>query len=191
MTPTPGTHDLLTERLHLTPYTDEHLSGLNAVNADPEVMRYLSGRPETLAETQAMIGRVKTRWATFGYSWWTIIEQQSGDIIGAGCIQHLRRGGTDPDPGCPLEIGWRLRRDQWSKGFASEAARAMAAFAFDRLRTDVLYAVCDPENRASEAVMMRLGMRRLGLESWYDRQVTTYALTAQAWHDLSRGGRPG
>jgi RimJ/RimL family protein N-acetyltransferase len=179
--------ELETDRLLLVPCRNEHLSGLFAINSDPEVMRYLSGRPETLALTQSMIDRVRERWTKCGYSWWTFIERQSGEIVGAGCIQNLRRGGDEPEADCPLEIGWRVRRDKWAQGIATEAARAMADFAFFRLRANVLYAVCDPENRASVSVMVKLGMRYRGLKDWYTRKLTTYEVTAEAW----RNGRPG
>ncbi len=176
-----ATSDLHTERLHLFPFSDEHLDGLSAMNSDPEVMRYITGRAQTREETQWMIERVKERWERWGYSWWTLIERSSGEIVGAGCIQNLRRVGTEPDPECPLEIGWRLRRDRWGRGFASESARAMAEYAFTRLRAEVLYAVCDPDNFASARVMVKLGMRYRGLEDWYARKVAAYAITAQEW----------
>ena len=60
---------LITARLRLEPFEDHHLDGLNAMNADPEVMRYLTGRPETREETLAAIERVKARWAEWGFSW--------------------------------------------------------------------------------------------------------------------------
>jgi len=175
--------ELETKRLFLVPYRDEHLSGLSAMNSDPEVMRYMSGRPETLSETRTMIERVKARWAIWGYSWWTFIERQSGEIVGAGCIQNLRRDGTEPEANCPLEIGWRVRRDKWGQGIATEAARAMADFAFARLHAETLYAVCDPENGASSSVMLKLGMRYRGLDVWYARQLATYEITADAWRN--------
>jgi RimJ/RimL family protein N-acetyltransferase len=178
--------ELETERLLLVPCSDEHLSGLSAMNSDPEVMRYISGRPESVSETQSMIERVKARWSHWGYSWWTFLERQSGEIVGAGCIQNLRRDGTEPDASCPLEIGWRVRRDKWAQGLATEAARAMAEFAFARLHAEVLYAVCDPDNGASASVMRKLGMRYRGLEDWYARKVATYEVTAEAW----RSARP-
>jgi RimJ/RimL family protein N-acetyltransferase len=181
--------ELTTERLRLVPCSHEHLDGLSAMNSDPEVMRYLTGRAQTRSETEAMIERVKRHWAKWGYSWWTFIERLSGAIVGAGCIQNLRREGAEPDPGCPLEIGWRLRRDQWGRGFATEGARAMAEFAFAQLRANVLYAVCQPENRASIAVMTRLGMHFRGVEDWYAQKVTTYEMTAADWH-RARSGAP-
>lgn len=60
---------LTTPRLRLEPYTDAHLDALNALNSDPDVYRYLSGKPETRDETQAVIERVKARWIEIGYSW--------------------------------------------------------------------------------------------------------------------------
>jgi RimJ/RimL family protein N-acetyltransferase len=173
---------LTTARLRLEPFTDSHLEGLNALNADPEVMRYISGRPETLDETRVVIERVKQRWIDVGYSWWSFFDLDSGELVGAGCLQNLRRGATlQPDLDCPLEVGWRLRRDRWRLGLASEAAQAIARFAFDDLHADELYAVCDPANAASANVMKRLGMQFLGLHAWYGKDVATYRTAAEEW----------
>ncbi|NRF71813.1 GNAT family N-acetyltransferase [Aquincola sp. S2] len=175
---------LTTPRLRLEPFTDAHLDGLHRLGSDPEVMRYLSGRPETREETMAGIERVKARWAEWGYSWWSFVELVSGEIVGAGCIQHLGR-----DKAHPLEIGWRLRRDRWQQGLASEAAACMAAFAFDTVGTPVLCAVCHPDNTASARVMQRLGMRYRGVERWYDMDMTVYEITRQDWLARRDGAR--
>ncbi|MDP9046010.1 MAG: GNAT family N-acetyltransferase [Pseudomonadota bacterium] len=166
---------LTTARLRLEPCTDSHVPGLNAMNADPEVMRYISGRPETVDETRAMVERVKQRWIEFGYSWWSLLDRASGELVGAGCLQNLRRQASlVPDPACPLEIGWRLRRDRWGQGLATEAAQAIVGFAFEVVRADELYAVCDPDNAASAKVMQRLGMEFLGTQTWYGKSLATY-----------------
>lgn len=178
---------LTTSRLRLEPFAEGHLAGLNRMNADPEVMRYLSdGQPETLDETRAVIERVMTRWREVGYSWWSLIERETGDIVGAGAIQNLRREATPlPDLACPLEIGWRLRRDRWGQGFAVEAARSMADFAFKSLNAPELLAVCHPDNAASAAVMKRLGMAEAGLQRWYGRDLLTYRIDAEQWRAAS------
>ena len=164
-----------------------HLDGLHEMNADPEVMRYISGQPETREETIAAIERVQQRWREFGYSWWSFLDRANGQVVGAGCIQNLRRTNTPlPDRTCPLEIGWRLRRDRWHQGLASEAAVAMADFAFGTLAAPELYAVCDPDNAASAAVMRRLGMDDLGIDTWYGHSLQTYRTTAERW--VSRKG---
>ncbi len=173
---------LTTPRLRLEPYTDAHLDALNALNSDPDVYRYLSGKPETRDETQAVIERVKARWIEIGYSWWALMDRTSGELVGAGCLQNLRREKTPlPDPACPLEIGWRLRQDRWGRGLASEAAAAIADFGFETRGANELLAVCIPENAASARVMARIGMQSQGLEHWYGRDMTTYRITAAQW----------
>ena len=167
---------LTTPRLLLEPLDDKHFDGLHRLNSDPVVMRYITGRPDTPADTQAMIDRVKARWAEFGYSWWAFIRKDSGELIGSGCIQHLGR-----DPAGPLETGWRLRQDAWGQGFAIEAARHMVGWAFATLRPDLICAVYQPENEASAAVMRRLGMQYVGVGRWYDMDCKRYDITAAQW----------
>lgn len=172
-------------RLQLQPFALEHLDGLHALNADPEVMRYISGRAETREETAASIERVMVRWAERGYSWWSFLRRDNGALIGAGCIQPLAH-----QPDNPLEIGWRLRRDHWGQGYASEAARRMAAFAFDTLDTPELVAVCHPNNTDSERVMRRLGMRSRGTGTHYGTTVLVYGVTRAEWSAQGAGAVP-
>ncbi|MDH0867132.1 GNAT family N-acetyltransferase [Mitsuaria sp. GD03876] len=167
---------LITPRLRLEPMTDAHLHGLFEMNKDPEVMRYITGKPDTLEDTQSMIDRVKARWAEWGYSWWTFVERNGGLIVGAGCVQHIGRDRANPH-----ELGWRLRRDRWDRGYASEAARRMAAFAFDELRAPQLVAFCDQDNTGSAHVMQKLGMSFRGIEHWYDFDGALYGMTAAEW----------
>lgn len=175
---------LTTPRLRLEAFDDGHLDGLNELNADQEVMRYLTGRPESRAETQALIARVKSRWREVGYSWWTLFERETGAIVGAACLQNLRRESVaQPDPDHPLEIGWRLRRDRWGRGYASEAALAVGDWAFDALQPRELLAVCHPDNAASQGVMRRLGMRDDGVQRWYGQAMSTWRIAAGDWRD--------
>lgn len=167
---------LHTDRLRLEPMRPEHLDGLHEMNRIPEVMRYITGKPETREQTLQMIERVMARWAEWGTSWWSLIERDSGRIVGAGCIQYLAR-----DTANPLEIGWRLHPDCWGKGYASEAAQVMADFAFAQLKAPLLCAVCHVDNGASARVMQRLGMRLKGQERWYDMDCHVYEITADEW----------
>lgn len=172
---------LTTARMRLEPIGDAHFDGLFALNSDPAVMRYITGKPDTRADTHAAIERVKAAWARFGYSWWAFIEQSSGEMIGMGCVQHLGRDAANP-----LELGWRLRADRWGQGYASEAARRLAAFAFEETDAGLVTAVCHPENRKSALVMERLGMRFRGEETWYQMTTLAYEITRAEW--LARQG---
>lgn len=173
---------ITTSRLRLEPINDEHFDGFYALNSDPAVMRYITGKADTREDTSAMIQRVKLRWTEFGFSWWSFLERDSNEIIGAGCIQHLGRDRENP-----LEIGWRLRRDKWGLGFASEAAQAMAMFAFATLGAETLTAVCHPENHNSSRVMTRLGMELRGQEVWCEMDTLVYEMTRDQWRASQDG----
>lgn len=177
---------LRTTRLRLEPFAEHHLDGLHDMNGRPEVMRYISGRPETRDQTAAAIARVQRCWAVLGTSWWAFIDLDGGRVAGAGCIQYLRREANPPGDleslrSNPLEIGWRLHPDFWRQGLASEAAHRMAAFAFESLAAKDLFAVRQPENVSSGRVMDRLGMRYRGLESWYGAELATHVLSRAEW----------
>jgi hypothetical protein len=60
---------LTTPRMRLEPVGDAHFDGLFALNSDPAVMRFITGKPDTREDTQANIARVKAAWKQFGYSW--------------------------------------------------------------------------------------------------------------------------
>ena len=149
---------LHTARLRLEPMADAHCAGLHRLNSDPEVMRYITGQPETPDETRALIARVQGRWATFGFGWWTVLDAASGAVVGAAGVNRL-----DHDPANPHEVGWRLRRDCWGKGLATEAAHAVLRHVFVTLDAPVACAIRHPDNLASQRVMERLGMRPAGM----------------------------
>jgi RimJ/RimL family protein N-acetyltransferase len=177
---------LLTSRLRLEPSAEKHLDGLNEMNQRPEVMRFFGGQPETREQTAAGIARVQRSWSVLGTSWWAFVDLASNRVAGAGCIQYLRRESAIPEDleslrGNPLEIGWRLHPDFWRQGYATEAARRMAAFAFQSLKAKELLAVRHPENEASARVMDRLGMSYRGLEPWYGTSVATHVLSHETW----------
>lgn len=162
---------LTTDRLRLEPCGTRHFAGLRAVNGDPAVMRFVGGRPQTPEETAAWIARAEARWRIHGYSWWVIRLGNRGGIIGACCLQHIEN-----DPAQELEIGWRLLPGCWGRGYATEAAAAMLDYAFGALAVTRLHAMADPANAASIRVMMRLGMRSLGLRRHYGQDCATYVL---------------
>jgi RimJ/RimL family protein N-acetyltransferase len=147
-------------RLLLVPLADEHLPGLHAINSDAAVMTYIGdGAPLTLRQSQQMIDTVRQHWAERGMSWWALLDKDGGDMVGAAALQPLDERSTNPP-----EIGWRLRRSSWGRGYATEAAGAIVDYA-RRLGQRRLVAIAHPANLASLAVMHRLGMLYLGLEA--------------------------
>lgn len=164
--------DLETARLRLEPWNDSHYEGLRVMDSDAGVMRYINnGIVKTPEETREGIRRVNARWEKYGFSWWAIKEKPTGAIVGAACLQHL--ANVD---GAPLEIGWRLVPEHTGKGYATEAAEAIIAFAAERVGATYLVAVAEPENIPSQRVMQRLGMTWKAIEEHYDVPCVVYEL---------------
>jgi len=144
-----------TARLTLRPWREADRPDFAALNADPEVAADLGG-PLPRAASDAKFDRYRATFARYGFSRLAIVDTQHRFVGYAGVMPSR--------PGHPLgphtEIGWRLTRAAWGKGYATEAARAVLADAFARLGIVEVLAYTAAENARSQAVMARLGMRR-------------------------------
>lgn len=172
-----------TERLTLEPLRSLHRAALARINGDAQVMRYITGRAQSMDEIDSFLRRAEQEWLQTGFSWWALIEATRGEMIGLAVVQNIAR-----DKANPLEIGWRVRPDHWGCGYAAEAARSLVDFAWRDLAADQLLAIAHPDNLASIRVMQRIGMRRRGRESWYGKPNETYILTRLASDDQPHAG---
>jgi len=148
--------ELHTERLHLVRIGSEHLDDLVALDSDPEVMRYINGGRPTSRETY--VDTLLPRMMAFDdqpHGFLAAYEQKN--FVG---WFHLRPSVADETM---LELGYRLRHDAWGRGLATEGGRGLVRYAFDRLDQVAVDACADPRNEASIGVMVKCGMRRLGM----------------------------
>lgn len=145
-----------TERLILRPWTDADREPFAAMCADPEVMRHF---PATLirAESDAVVDRMVNHQAEHGFCFFALERKADGAFLGFTGMMTLKP--ENPlQPG--VEIGWRLAREAWGAGYASEAALAAIAHGFDALGLKQIVSFTAAENLRSQAVMQRIGMTR-------------------------------
>jgi RimJ/RimL family protein N-acetyltransferase len=148
--------DAATERLRLVRWAREHAAGLAAVNADAEVMRFLNGGvPLTRVESGLVSDRVLEHWRTFGFGLWAVVERDGDDMLGFAGICHPL---WFPRWTAKVEVGWRLRRDAWGRGYATEAGREALRVGFEERGLEEIVAFVHTGNHASAAVARRLGM---------------------------------
>lgn len=146
---------LSTDRLLLRPWRDTDLEPIAALNADPEVMRFF---PALLseAETVAALQRYRDKMARDGYSFMPAELRETGEVIGMIGLGYLE---MDADF-CPcVEVGWRLARRFWGKGYAPEGARAWVDYGFNVLGLERIVAQTAIQNAPSRRVMDKIGMR--------------------------------
>jgi RimJ/RimL family protein N-acetyltransferase len=168
--PVPALPTLRTERLVLRAWRDEDLAPFAALNADPAVMEYL---PAVLsrAESDAAAARIRAELAGRGFGLWALEVPGVAPFIGFTGLAVPRfeahftgkrstQRGQSPSGvvrEC-VEIGWRIAREHWGRGFAPEAARKALADGFGRLGLEEIVAFTAVGNVRSRRVMEKLGM---------------------------------
>ncbi|WP_245566185.1 GNAT family N-acetyltransferase [Stappia stellulata] len=145
---------LETDRLRLRPWRAADSDAFAALNADPDVMRYF---PATLtrAQSDAMIARAVEKAEAGGICFQPVEEKKTGAFLG---FVGLNRPVPDVPVPETFEIGWRLARHAWGKGFATEAARCWLRFGFETLHLREIISFTTVSNVPSRRVMARLGM---------------------------------
>ena len=122
-----------------------------ALNADPEVMRFLG--PPMTREQSDQLARYCESWVErAGLGLLPAVRAADGELLGM-CGLHRQRWYPDE-----VEIGWRFARSAWGHGYATEAARRWLVEAFGPLGLDHVISITHPDNLRSAAVMRRLGM---------------------------------
>ena len=149
---------LQTERLGLRNWQHSDMDVFAEMNADKEVMAFF---PNMLSneESLASAERFMEHFEKYGFTYFaseTISDQQFIGFIG---LMHQ----TYESPFTPcVDIGWRLRRTAWGKGFATEGAGACLNFAFSKIGLQEVIAVAPKLNVRSENVMQKIGMVKVG-----------------------------
>jgi RimJ/RimL family protein N-acetyltransferase len=151
--------DLQTGRLRLTGHGAKDFADSAALWADPDVVRFIGGRPFNQEEVWARLLRYVGHWAMMGYGYWVIREVDTGRFVGEVGFADFKRD-LDPPFGDAPEIGWALRPWAQGRGFASEAIGAVTAWG-DRRFGFGARTVCmiDPENAPSIRVAEKNGYR--------------------------------
>lgn len=154
----PTVPTLTTERLVLRPWRTEDREPFAALNADPVTMDRL---PTLLSreESDAFADRIE---ATLGERGWGLWAVEIPDRAAFAGFVGLNVPGFEADFTPCVEIGWRLHRDHWGHGYATEGARAVLDHAFTVVGLDEVVSFTSVGHDASRHVMEKIGLRRVG-----------------------------
>ncbi|MEA2575521.1 MAG: hypothetical protein QOH93_2819 [Chloroflexia bacterium] len=178
---------LETERLLLRPFAKTDANNLFELDSDPAVMRYVNGgnpTPLEVARDEDLPWFIEYGELHAGYGFWAAIEKATGEFVG----WFLFRPAEDGSPGEP-ELGYRLRRSAWGKGYATEGSRALVRMGFAAPGVPRVVAFAHVDNTASRRVMEKVGMVhvRTFYLTWADRfdgvpvEAVEYAVTRAEW----------
>jgi RimJ/RimL family protein N-acetyltransferase len=154
-----GVPVLRTDRLLLRGWHEDDLEPFAELNADPRVMEHFVA-PLTHEQSDSFVrDRIVPGFVERGYGLWAVEVPHGARFIGFVGLSDPRFSAWFTP--C-TEVGWRLARGHWGRGYATEAARAAVAFGFDEVGLDELVSFTAPANTRSIAVMERLGMSLAG-----------------------------
>ncbi len=149
---------LETERLVLRGHRAEDLDECFAMWSDPEVTRFIGGKPSGREEVWARLLRYVGHWSIAGYGFWQIRERATGRFVGEAGLADFKRDLALSFDGAP-ETGWVLAPWSHGKGYATEAMTAVLAWS-DRTYPRTV-CVIDPDNAASRRVAAKCGYREV------------------------------
>jgi RimJ/RimL family protein N-acetyltransferase len=177
---------LRTRRLLLRRWRNEDRTPFAALNADPAVMEHF---PATLRhdESDALVDRIEAGFEQRGWGLWAVEAPGSAPFVG---FVGLNPATFDAPFTPAVEIGWRLAREHWGKGYATEGALAALAFGFDTLSLDEIVSFTTTANTRSRQVMERLDMQHDAADDFENPNVPVgdpsrphvlYRLARNAW----------
>ena len=145
-----------TARLILRNWQETDIEPFIAMNSDPEVMRFFSSTLDA-EQTRRFYDVIQQEFSEYGYGLYAAEEKSSGAFMGFIGFHWAR---MDMDF-CPcVEIGWRLARKYWGKGYATEGAKVCLQYGFDRHGFDKVYSFTAVGNVPSQRVMQKIGMHQ-------------------------------
>lgn len=157
------------ERLYLRELTKNDHQLLYRLNGDPEVMEFIR-TPDSLDQAKESLERYISFYDGNGLGIWAAHQIKDDKFVGLYIFRKYEQ--TDD-----VEIGYRLHKDFWGKGYATEMTKVLIDYAFDVLELKELFAVALPDNKSSAKVLKKCGFRNVGTtDKYYDATLNYYKI---------------
>lgn len=150
------TYLFTSERLGFREWQPSDIPLMAAINADPDVMAFFP-TPQSYQQTIAFVERMQQLFAHKGFCYFAVDTLDDGAFIGfIGLSEQTFESEFTP---C-TDIGWRLSKETWGKGYATEGAIKCLDYAFNQLAQKKIYAMAPRINQRSEHIMIKIGMKK-------------------------------
>ncbi|WP_413701084.1 GNAT family N-acetyltransferase [Psychromonas sp. KJ10-10] len=167
---------LETNRLLLRQLTTSDIKPLSLLLCDPEVMRYSVNGVMDEKATFEFVTWCQTSYVKSGFGPWAIIDKNSNKLLGfSGLNEETHNNQTI------VNLGYRLGREHWNKGYATEAVCAVLEYAFIDLKIAKIVAIVEPENIGSNRIIEKLGFNTFDIGEYHKKVIHKYTLSKAQW----------
>jgi len=176
------------ERLGFRNWKTSDLAEFASINADLEVMEYFP-KPLNTEESLDLLNQLREHYIEKAYTYFATEIIETGELIGFIGLKY-QDYHTEFTPA--TDIGWRLKKNAWGNGYATEGAKKCLEFAFTNLNLEKVISVFTEKNTKSERIMQNIGMQNIGafkhpkLKAYPEfENCICYAINNNTWKNLT------
>lgn len=170
-----------TERLLIRPLSLDDMPALAEILSDPDVMKHSVRGVYDEAATHKFIQWCLSCYESHGVGPWALIDKASGSFIGFCGVAPEAVGEIEE-----INLGYRLAKRYWGLGIATEAVRAVLAYALSNRAFKSVVVIIEPEHIASMRVAQKAGFNSFQNQQFHGREVRVYRITREQWGTLHK-----
>lgn len=166
---------LETKRLMLKPISTSDIDDIFTLRSDPDVMKYIDDGSiwtREIVENWVKFGLGSGYYEKYGLDFFSVFEKETGKFVGQAGLFHVRFDVKSPD----IELAYRLHKKYWYQGYATELAKALIEYGFNKLSLPEIIVMVRSENERSRRVLEKAGMYYRGMVDYRESQWPCYAI---------------
>jgi len=154
-----------TDRLVLRDIQPSDVDGMFELDSDPEVHKYLGNQPfKNKRQSEEIINSIIKQYDEFGIGRWAIVNKQTNEFMGWSGLK-LNTVTLNSHANF-IDVGYRIIKRFWGKGFATESSIVALDYGFNTLKLETIYGITEKGNEASHRVLLKVGLTHV--EDFYD-----------------------
>lgn len=167
-------------RLLFRELNENDLEDLYEMDADPEVHRFIDNNPvQNRDQLSGVIKMLQQQYKDYGIGRWAVVDKITLECIGWAGLKYYKESLNNHKDF--YELGYRFKKKHWGKGYATEAANAILSYGFERLHTEIIFAITHPDNTNSIKVLEKSGFTFVEIFDYEGAPTRWFELQKNNW----------
>jgi RimJ/RimL family protein N-acetyltransferase len=153
------------------------------MDSDPEVHKYLGNQPvQNMAHIEHAFQAIQQQYAKNRIGRWATIEKSTGNFIGWSGLKFITEEWDNHINF--YDVGYRLNKKYWGKGYATESAKAALEYGFNTMQLEEIIGTANVENKASRKALEKCGLQFVAQFMWKDIKCDWLKITKEIWFNI-------